>query len=539
MSVMLGKGDACLPCRQAKKRCDGMKPVCPRCLRRSKQCVYASGIVRRQTMSLIERLEAHTLKLESTIRRLIIASRHDVSLISRRLLRRIERLGRTNVPIPCTVPTWLPAHLSPVHGQLESSFTGLEELPFPISNYLINLFLSYKTYFFFPIDSHHFLTCVSLPPSHPESIHPCLLNACYLGASIINRESLAYLQPYFVKRTRHFLQQALMFVDRIPHFLLASTILGSHFTTMRRLEEAFAVISGAAHIASACQLVRDSNLELGLNQSLLSPPKDDLDRAERARLARTIYITDQSFAVVSGYPMTFAGDNRWDSSEVVHSEDQNGNNIVGEAVLGFGQSDEVIMVAVLKVFERVKQLALMSCENGVSANEELYITLRERISFFLSVIPPLADPRQSQSSNPYKAFALRTAFARTTLNGSELILHSLRAGVDPEARNQMVGSVRDLLDNFSNVRELRRLRKSRVRGSLMSMVHVMNAISIIAYQLRRHAAQQLAKLAADDCHLLDMLLECLEDSSMGLTEWSDTHIVIKDSLITVVKSLAD
>ncbi|KAF8304866.1 hypothetical protein DL93DRAFT_414445 [Clavulina sp. PMI_390] len=324
---MLTKGDACLPCRRDKRKCDGSKPACPRCLHLSKQCVYAHGIAQRRPTTRLKKLEARALELELTIRRLVLASAHDLSTTSGRLLKRIEHLGSYNAADPSK--TSLPQYSTALKAPADSDeppappFTGLEELPFPLANHLIHLFLPYRCFFFFFMNVSSFLQHLSLPPSHPESIHPCLLNACYLGACIVSKGSLNTHQHHFVRRTRHFLEQSLMFADRIPHFLCASMILGSHFIMSRRVEEAFAVISSAARLASACDFTREHNAVLDSGRIVLQPWRAEREVADCMELEYSIYIADQSLAIISGYPTTFAGDDLWGSmAELPQLQDQ-------------------------------------------------------------------------------------------------------------------------------------------------------------------------------------------------------------------------
>ena len=167
------------------------------------------------------------------------------------------------------------------------------------------------------MDVPYFLRCFSLPPSDPESIHPCLLNACYLAACAGGGPILATLQPFFIQRTRHFLNQALMYADRILHFLWASIVLTCHLARRRRLDESYAIISSAAHFASACGLTDGirtmEGVDYQVGERLLPPPKDETEAIGRIRLAYSLYITDHSLAALAAYPATFSYDEKWAS----------------------------------------------------------------------------------------------------------------------------------------------------------------------------------------------------------------------------------
>ncbi|KAF8316530.1 hypothetical protein DL93DRAFT_733633 [Clavulina sp. PMI_390] len=235
---MLSKGTACLTCRNRRVKCDGLRPVCSRCQRLQKECSWASGIARSRPL---QTLQARAMELEMIIHRLTIPSTHNLTLACARFVRRIERLGDSShhrqildaVNSP-RLPT--SSTLEAVSNQRNGEGSGgnttdldpyviqksvesdlhsyraarLKEMPRSLSLQLIKLFLPYRSQYFFFLDVPYFLQCASLPPSHPEAIHPCLLNACYLAACASNRRGLAAFQPHFIQRTRHFLQKSLI-----------------------------------------------------------------------------------------------------------------------------------------------------------------------------------------------------------------------------------------------------------------------------------------------------------------------------------------
>ncbi|KAF8305126.1 hypothetical protein DL93DRAFT_2089763 [Clavulina sp. PMI_390] len=542
---MLTKGDACLQCRRDKKKCSGLRPTCPRCRQLAKECVYAAGVMRRQALT-IARLESRAIELEMMIRRLVLASTHDLALRSARLLGRIERLGYFTIPPGFQGATWLPIHVYPGTGYIEprnevekSRSTGLEELPFPLSHHLISTFLQYRFHFyFFFMDSSYFLHCLSLPPSHPESIHPCLLNACYLGACVVSRGSLTLLQPYFVKRTRYFLQQSLMYADRIPHFLWASMILGCYLAKTRRVEEAYVVISGAARFASGWGLVHDSVAGTDPSENLMPPPTTARERTDRFHLARSIYICDQSLAVLTGCPMTFLGyDEQWGSSMELAElrRRREAKTSMDDDSLGPWQSDEDLKVSILKIFERVNKFARAVCETGFQPLREKYLALEYLVASYLAIVPPLPDLRKHQPVKPLSDVNINVLFAHTALNGSGLILHSLRAGDDLEARRKMLGYMRALVDALEKIKEHRRLH--RVQTGLISMVHIMNTIRIVAHELQMPGTRGRTNLSADYCQALEVLLDYVDDSGLVYPAWANTHVTLKAPLTTAVKSL--
>jgi hypothetical protein len=174
------------------------------------------------------------------------------------------------------------------------------------------------------MDVSRFLELLTLRPENPESIHPCLLNSIYLAACCLAGGRLAMFEPLFVERTRHYLQQSLAFADRLAHFLWASIIFGSYLARVHRLQESYAVISSASRFALACGLDGsdldefDSNNDdpgrsdgTGTCRWLLPPPKDYTEALERIRIAHSIYLTDRSLAMLSGYPSAFVFNEEW------------------------------------------------------------------------------------------------------------------------------------------------------------------------------------------------------------------------------------
>lgn len=218
----------------------------------------------------------------------------------------------------------------------------------------IGLFLPYRSQFQFFMDVPRFLKLLLLPPAEPSSIHPCLLNSIYLAACCLSGGHLTRFEPYFVERTRHHLQESLAYADRLTHFLWASIVLGSYFARVHRLEESYVVISSASRFALACGLngsadetstsrqaptsptaYDDSPSPSSSNgssssvppsdsqQYLLPPPTDYTEALERIRLAHSMYLTDRSLAMLSGFPSAFRFDENWVQSLATRSVIQN------------------------------------------------------------------------------------------------------------------------------------------------------------------------------------------------------------------------
>ncbi|KAF8312622.1 hypothetical protein DL93DRAFT_1293104 [Clavulina sp. PMI_390] len=527
--VILPKGNACFQCRQNKVRCDGTKPICSRCNRLGKPCQFVPRATRARLPVPQEITKIRSLELQLKVHRMALASMHNLSLASVRLLERIGRLENRRLP-KHEEAVWLPVYpraddadfeartgrsgqivredtaegYTPVISRavVEHEFhsyrlTEYEELPPTLSRYLyalsllnvillptyrfplcrIGLFLPYRSHYYFFMDVNYFLHCASLPQSHPDAIHPCLLNAIYLGACSSSGNALATLQPFFIKRTRHFLNQSLMYADRITHFLWASMVFACHLGRFHRMNEAYVVVSSAARLASACGLADSVNPDGKMeneclpNESLLPPPKNDDEAIDRIRLAYSIYISDQSCALLSASPRTFACDDRWLSlpgrSVLIHQDPE--NKITREEELReLWRSDTHLKASMMRIFERVHRFVNAVTTNGYRGHEEEYLFLREQISSHHQSIPPLSDPLGVKPLEAVGTFNPHILLAHATLYGAGLVLHSIRAGEDAQAHSRMVGCVKSLVVICEKVRAHKRLR--RVQAGLMTIV---------------------------------------------------------------------
>ncbi|KAF8317645.1 hypothetical protein DL93DRAFT_515639 [Clavulina sp. PMI_390] len=549
-------GAACFQCRRHKVRCNNAKPVCYRCQRLHKECEYPAAKTRDKTGS---ELEARALELELLVTKLVVSPLHDLSLASARLLDQVGRIGARSRQQPA-FPIWLPVYphfenLTPslrasthigqplLGPQVTEGFSPLihrsvvehvlgscelegedEDLPLIASQYLISLFLPHRGRFHFITDVPHFLRSLSLPPSHPESIHPCLRYACYFAACSMTGGRLGLLQPYMLARARHFLDKSLMFADRLTHFLWASMILASDLVARkRRLEEGFAIISSAARLAYACGLARNPATEAN-HDYLLPPPKDKAEAEERSRLTRSIYLTDQVLATVSGFRPTFAYDaqNQQVNAKKKASETQ-------QSVLG-------LRMSTLNVFERVVNFAHSVCANESDTHGHDYTSLDEQIASLESSVPRLSDDLQTSA----RFLAVTTSrphifFAHVTLYGSGMVLHSLQASKIPEARRELLRNLQSLVNICEEFRGPR--RQVRVQTALASMRHIMNAIRVLVHELRAPEAKENIRLSIYYCDTIEFLLDFLDDMTMSYSAWADAPTTLADAIIPAVNAL--
>ncbi|KAF8304934.1 hypothetical protein DL93DRAFT_412130 [Clavulina sp. PMI_390] len=553
MSV-LAKGAACFRCHKRKEKCDARKPICSRCEDRNEQCVYPP-----KRAPMLEALEARVLELELSIHKLTMASEHDLSLVSARLLERIGRLGDVAVnPKHLAVETvWLPVYPISQYGEgkrlggqiaveklldrptsdiqkalvenqlVSYEWAGLGELPLPTSLHLINMFLPYRVQFYFFIDASYFLRCLSLPSSHPDSIHPCLLNACYLAACASSGGTLAFLEPYFIQRTRHFLEQSLMFADRITHFLWASVILGCYFARERRLQECFVVAGSAIRFAFACGLCSQDNNAGKPNEPddtryLLAPPKDEAEAINRIQLANALYLMDQTAPLVGGCPPSFPYDPRWASNPTEGNLEYpygKGSVVSEEHLSKLWNSDLHLKVSIARMFDRVTDFARDPSETSYQYLNDEYGALEVQISDQQSAIARSSDAPQPQSSGHANIAKPNMLLVNPFLLGIGLLMHSVRAGDDMEARRRMYQCLQALVE-------------------ISQHVHMMNAIRVLARELQHSETRGNSKLSTTKCNYIESLLDFIEEVVVLFPAWAETPVLLKETLTTALNSLA-
>lgn len=88
-----------------------------------------------------------------------------------------------------------------------------------------------------------------LPSSHPESLHPALMNAIFLAATMCCGPELRPYEAIFIHRTREELRNSLAFADRLDDFFWASIILIWYFVHSGRMLEAYDTTISMYHVS--------------------------------------------------------------------------------------------------------------------------------------------------------------------------------------------------------------------------------------------------------------------------------------------------
>ncbi|KAF8309046.1 hypothetical protein DL93DRAFT_1797617 [Clavulina sp. PMI_390] len=556
---MLVKGDACLQCRKQKNKCDGLKPQCSRCNRFGRDCIY-SPLPRRRTQT--GALEARTMELELIAHKLTISATHDLFSLSKKLQERIRRFGtppKLNELPHGPTPSWQLTTLSEWRRRSEKvlaedvvlenlsaiqtvaeeelhslDLSNLEHLPFSLSIRLINLFLPFRYHYFFLTNISHFTCCLPLPPSDPDSIHPCLLNACYLAACACNRGGLSAFIPHFLDRTRHFLQQSLMFADRITQFLWANIILGAFFGKERRILEAVTAAGALTRFTLACGLGLPGDSITGTKgsstiESLLPPPKDQAESDDRVRFAHALYAAGQGLPHL-GQPAAWPFEDWWSPiSQEASFKNQDNITIPKEK---YWRLEVYLSVLVTNTFERVKTFAQSVVANGHLGREEEYLSIETQIRVQHESFRPLYDPHRYQTLQASSMFDVNVVVGYATLYGSGLVLHSLWANHTPESRAKMLECLQGLVDICTHTRNCK-----RPHLGLMSAVHIINAVRLIAHELVRSKVKGNTSLSVSYCLTIESLLDFLDDTMLFFPAWVDVLLPLKDTLTAAATSL--
>ena len=144
------------------------------------------------------------------------------------------------------------------------------------------------------------LSRLRLPPEHPDSIHPALLNSIYLAACSIGGGQMAEYESRFLAQTRTESERALAFVDRLVHFMWASVILASYYIRRGRIVEAHNTISGTVSFAVAMGL-HQTPATHG-SESIALPPADEIETHDRVALWHALTQLEASISMRTGLP---------------------------------------------------------------------------------------------------------------------------------------------------------------------------------------------------------------------------------------------
>ncbi|KDQ09325.1 hypothetical protein BOTBODRAFT_527589 [Botryobasidium botryosum FD-172 SS1] len=301
----LGKGEACMPCRRRKLRCDAVKPICATCAKARGviDCVYA--------LSRRKRLEQRVIELESDISTLTVAHHVVTSNCSEDASTSrtcISPSVRSALPLPFLTATSAPTckfnlSTSPravIVRSLEepemASWKTEKEVPCGARSHLMALFIRFRRSHTFEFNVPRLTFLLGLPPSHHRAPHPAFSSAIMLYGCVYAEDALRQLfERALVHRVRQDVQNALAHADRLVDCARALTLLGCYFYSMFKPLVGHYYVSAAMSLAIACGLHKIRSLDLDSQgvPSLINPALDLIELGDRINLFWMILSVDR------------------------------------------------------------------------------------------------------------------------------------------------------------------------------------------------------------------------------------------------------
>ncbi|KDQ12511.1 hypothetical protein BOTBODRAFT_417593 [Botryobasidium botryosum FD-172 SS1] len=312
---------ACLQCRRKKKKCDAMRPECGTCTKIRKKvgpCTYDA-----EPPEEIVKLVARVNELQGNVRVL--------EELRKSLRSTIPSRGSTDAPLPynevlSTLHTTTRGHRllsrtsspNPLEGpaSLKDPLVRMLRqkcMPTNLRDQLISVFIEHRWHYFAEWNMQKFWGAYKLPPSHPDAIHPALLDAMCLIACLHHQRWARSYERLFYERLRRSLYECLANADRLLDFIRAST-LGASYCAINgsRLLEAQVNYSAIAQFAMACGLHRIDSYDLPSHNTLplLKQPTNLVDLGDMIYAWWWIYSCDRFFALLTGNSATVNDENR-------------------------------------------------------------------------------------------------------------------------------------------------------------------------------------------------------------------------------------
>ncbi|KDQ16052.1 hypothetical protein BOTBODRAFT_266530 [Botryobasidium botryosum FD-172 SS1] len=289
----------------------------------------------------------------------------------------------------------------------------------------------------------------ALPPDHPHSLHPALMNAIYMLACHYGSGSLSAYEPIFLKRVRISLYQSLSIGDRLFDFVRAYALTGLYYYYKGRLSEGHFHTSAAARFAIGCGLHKITPRNPSI-LGLLDPPRDNIELGDRIHTFWFLFIVDRGGSLWCGLPQSLT-DKEIDTAWPRPVEDYEKGNPWGErytSVRSFltddprticGPSDTVfcqrmkgiiLMEHAAKLADRAKQVP-MSLKLAARIQ-----ALRETATYFIDSLP--LSPGRFEPVDLWHASLL----ARTSAHGALMFIDGISAEGSLECRQRRLYSAR-------------------------------------------------------------------------------------------------
>ncbi|KDQ20916.1 hypothetical protein BOTBODRAFT_183617 [Botryobasidium botryosum FD-172 SS1] len=299
--VALGRNRACIPCREKKRRCDGLRPICTLCtkVRKPYLCAYSDCPEIQALNGRIEELNGLIQSMEQ------LGAFHQDNSIS--ALLSSPRLGVAGLPNLCRASAAGCIVPAPLRDPQLDWWTSQEDaLPDSIRDTLLSNFFLYAWQFICNLNPRRLRTTLELPRDHPDAPHPALFNAALLVGCIYSPVTLRRYESVFLRRTHQHLGQSLAHGQKLFDFLFASSLTGSYHFTRGRFREGHYYISAALRFALGCGLHKIESLDLDAQapSRLLPPCADLVELGDRINLFWSLMCIDRTSSSVMGLPVT-------------------------------------------------------------------------------------------------------------------------------------------------------------------------------------------------------------------------------------------
>ncbi|KAH8103333.1 hypothetical protein BXZ70DRAFT_719990 [Cristinia sonorae] len=306
-SVTLARGNACLPCRKRKMKCDGAHPVCYQCTRKGRpdDCEYTNG----QGLTRSQMLEENIALLETRIRELENADATAPSV-------KLHTVAQRSTSSPEDGSEGAVADLNPEIGNDEDALllqaVVTPETPAIGEEYsdLIDAFLPHATQLGFFLHVPTFIRSVHTYARDQRSFGT-LLAAIYLWGNLLSSDQGDDGERLLTNTTERlteslFLSSGTGQQDHSILYIIQTEVLlaNYYFFHGRQLE-------GRYHTGAAVSMVLSCKLNLirsdfqGAEYQTplaLTSPTNDIQEGERVNAFWTVYILDNVWSVASGGP---------------------------------------------------------------------------------------------------------------------------------------------------------------------------------------------------------------------------------------------
>ncbi|KAF8312692.1 hypothetical protein DL93DRAFT_1298787 [Clavulina sp. PMI_390] len=263
------------------------------------------------------------------------------------------------------------------------------------------------------------------------------------------------------------------------------------------------------------------------------------ETVDRIRLAHCLYLLDQTLPPLGSYIPSFPYNSQWEcipeAEAPLGDRDRQDSTETGEAVSEPRESRTDFRISMARVLEKVTGFVRSVHEQGDYNVDEEYDGLVAQMSNELLTIPPMSDvPGPTSLENP-RVSKSHNIFEHTTPYGTGLILYSLRAGKDLEARRKLFHCVQALVDicRYARVHK----NSGRVQIGFANLSHIMNAIRVITQELRQPETSRDPKASLSYCTSIETLLDFVDDVVLLWPAWSNSPAMLKDPLNTTLTLL--